>query len=261
METTPPLLETECKPPQSSLWSRLFNIFAAPGEVFEELKSTKLAHANWLAPVLLFVAVGIISSVVVMSQPSVIQHIHEQQQAAFDKQVKAGKMTQAQADQAAAMAEKFSGPSAMILFGCIGSATTGFALPFWSAFLLWLIARFYLKVPVGYLKLLELVGLSMMILALAGVIKTLLIVITGNLYASTNALIFIKHFDPRSPLHNVLALFDLMTFWLLAVRSIGLARLTGASFGKAAVPVFGVWFIISGLIIGFSLAMQAIFAK
>jgi hypothetical protein len=41
-----------------------------------------------------------------------------------------------------------------------------------------------------------------------------------------------------------------MTLWLLTVRAIGLARLTGASTAKAAAWVFGLWGLYAGLVIG-----------
>jgi hypothetical protein len=100
-----------------------------------------------------------------------------------------------------------------------------------------------------------------MISVLATVVKTLLVVLTGKAYAAASLILLIDNFDPRNLLHNLLTLTDVMTFWLLAVRSIGLAKLTGATFGKTAVVVFGVWLVISGLMIGFGLAMQAIFSR
>jgi hypothetical protein len=262
METNPPGPDaTEPNPPRITLWSRLLNIFAAPGEVFEEVKAGKPSVANWLVPVLLLAVAGMFSSLVIFSQPEIVQTIHEQQQKAFDKQVAAGKLTQVQADQAATMAEKFSGPTMMKVYGCMGAAVGSFLSLFWWAFLLWLIARLFLKVPLDYMKVLEIAGLAAMIAVLAAVVKTLLVVVTGNLYAAPSLVLLVKHFEPRNPVHNLLALFNVMTFWLLAVRSIGLAKLTGAKVVKTAVAVFGIWIVITGLTVGFSLAMQAVFAK
>ena len=48
-----------------------------------------------------------------------------------------------------------------------------------------------------------------------------------------------------------------MTFWLLAVRAIGLARLSGVSFAKAAVWVFGIWAAYTGFFIGLGALVQA----
>ena len=136
METVPPIPAAEPKLPSTGLWSRLMNVFAAPGEVFEEVKSSAPATGNWLVPVLILIVAGMISSLVIFSQPDIVQQIHEQQQKAFDRQISAGKMTQAQADQATAMADKFSGPTMLTIFGCVGAVTTGFASLFWTAFVL-----------------------------------------------------------------------------------------------------------------------------
>ncbi len=261
METVPPIHDAETKPSSTSLWSRLMNVFAAPGEVFEEVKNSAPSTGNWLTPTLILIAVAVISSFIIFSQPSVTQQIREQQQKAFDKQVAAGKMTQAQADQAMTMAENFSGPTMLKVFGGVGAVIISFISLFWWAFLLWLIERFYLKVPLAFIKTLEVAGLATMISVLATVVKTLLVVLTGKAYAAASLILLIDIFDPRNLLHNLLTLTDVMTFWLLAVRSIGLAKLTGATFGKTAVVVFGVWLVISGLMIGFGLAMQAIFSR
>src|SRR6516162_4011560 len=83
-----------------SLAGRLMNVFAAPGEVFEEVRIRPPSVANWLVPMLIFAVVGTIGAFIMFSQPAIIQQIHEQQAAAMDKQVKDGKLTQAQADQA-----------------------------------------------------------------------------------------------------------------------------------------------------------------
>ena len=261
MENVPPIPEAESQPPQTSLWSRLLNVFAAPGEVFEEIKSRRSSTGNWLVPVFMLALAGIISSVVIFSQPEVVQSLHEQQQRAFDKQVNAGKITREQADQAAAMAEKYSGPTMMKIYGGAGAVLTSFLSLFWWALLLWLIARLFLKTQIGFMKVVELSGLALMIGVLGVVVKTLLIVVTGNLYAAPSLILLVKHFDPQNPVHTLLALFDAMTFWLLAVRCIGLAKLTGATLVKTALWIFGVWMVLTGVMVGFGLAMQAIFTR
>jgi hypothetical protein len=42
-----------------------------------------------------------------------------------------------------------------------------------------------------------------------------------------------------------------MTFWILAVRGVGLARLSGVSVAKAVTWVFGIWAAYTGLLVGF----------
>jgi hypothetical protein len=63
------------------------------------------------------------------SQPAILHGVQEQQQSAVRKQVAEGKITQAQADQATAMAGRFMTPTAMAIFGS-GAAIFGA----WAAF-------------------------------------------------------------------------------------------------------------------------------
>ena len=60
-----------------SLTARLFNVFADPGEVFEEVKNGKPSAANWMVPALVFALAGVISVVVIFSQPAIVQQIHD----------------------------------------------------------------------------------------------------------------------------------------------------------------------------------------
>lgn len=136
---------------------------------------------------------------------------------------------------------------------------TAFITPFWGGLILWLVGSFALKAPFPYLKAVEIAGLANMILVLDVVVRTLLVLITGNLFATLSLTLVVKDFDPQNTLYSLLALVNVMTFWLLAVRSVGLARLTGASAAKAAAWIFGIWIVLSGILIGFGAAMRAAF--
>src|SRR5882672_4827664 len=85
-------------PGPSSLLSRLLNVFAVPGDVFEEVKATRTTVAGWLVPILIYGLVTAVSSFLLLSQPAIAQKMHEQQEKALEERVKAGKMTQQQAD-------------------------------------------------------------------------------------------------------------------------------------------------------------------
>ena len=106
MENAPlPLPVEEVQRPASSLASRLMNVFAAPGDVFEDLKTAKPAAGNWLVPVLIVTLATIASFLVILSQPTVQQQIVEMQEKAIDQQVAAGKI---KADQAKAFKEQIA---------------------------------------------------------------------------------------------------------------------------------------------------------
>ena len=80
-----------------------------------------------------------------------------------------------------------------------------------------------------------------MISVLEAIVRTLLILVTGNMFASLSPMLLIKDFDAQNTLHSLALLVNPLVFWLLSVRAIGLARVTGRSFMKAAIWVFGLW--------------------
>lgn len=149
-----------------SLGARLLNVFAVPGEVFEEVKISKPSAHNWLVPVLIASVVGAISAIIMFSQPTIQQQVREKQERTLEKQVQAGKMTRAQADQALTMMEKFSGPAMMKTFGAVGSVIYSFVRVFSWALVLWLLGRWFLKVRFDYMKAVEVAGLASMIATL-----------------------------------------------------------------------------------------------
>src|SRR3954470_22760520 len=113
MEQPPPLPANPVEAPGQatmSLPARLLNIFAVPSEVFLEVKNAPSQISNWLVPMILLAFVGMISAVLVLNQPALIQKIRDQQTKAIDEKVKAGKMTQEQADKVAEVTEKWMTP-------------------------------------------------------------------------------------------------------------------------------------------------------
>ena len=84
MPPPPPDLQTG---PRMSLGGRLTNVFAAPAEVFDEVKKSTPSNANWLVPALLLCLVGIVATFVIFSQDSILQQIREQQDRAMEKKL------------------------------------------------------------------------------------------------------------------------------------------------------------------------------
>jgi hypothetical protein len=244
--------------PATSLAGRLMSVFAAPGDVFSEVKTAAPSVANWLVPAVLFMVLSWLSAGLIFSQPAIRQQISELSTKAIDRQVEKGKLSSAQAEQARAAAEKFGGVGYKI-GAVVAPICVAFISPFLGGLILWLVGSFALKGPFPYMKAVEVAGLSNMILALNVLVKTLLILITGNLFASTSLALLVKDFDPQNSFHSLLTMMDVMVLWLLTVRAIGLARLCGASVGKAALWIFGIWIVFTGAIIGFGAAVRAAF--
>lgn len=236
MPETPPMPPTP--PPATSLAARLLNVFASPGEVFEEVKSGGSSASNWLVPALLSAVVGVVAVIVLFSQPAFVQQAREQWASGYESMVKAGKMSQADADKAVAMIEKFAPP-----LGCAVAVAVSFVRVFWWAFVLWLLGRLFLKTKFGYLKSVEVAGLATMISVLGGIVALLLSINFGKLSAA-NLDLLLGGSDPKSKLHSLLAVLDVFSFWLVGVMAAGLARLAGVRFAKAFMLVAGYWLLL-----------------
>jgi hypothetical protein len=262
MEQLPPVLETspESQQPTMSLGARLLNVLAAPGEVFEAIKSAKASAANWVVPALLLIAVSWLGAWLVFSQDSIKQQLKEITDQAIEKQIQKQHMSEQQAEQARAVGAKF-GSIGPIAGAVVAPVFAGFLTPFWWGLLLWLIGTKALKGNFPYMKGVELAGLAGMVGVLDAIVRILLILIMGNLFASPSLALFVNQFNPQNPMHGLLAVLSIMTFWVLCVRALGLARFSGVGFGKAAAWVFGVWILLTALFSGFGFAMQAAFNR
>jgi hypothetical protein len=248
----------ETPQPTMSLTARLFNVFTDPGEVFEQVKNSKPTAANWLVPALILAVAGIISTFVIFSQPVVIQKLHDQQTSALDQQVKDGKMTQAQEDQALPMIEKFTGPGMLKIFGSVGAVVVSFIHIFWWAFVLWLMASLVLKIKIPFMKAGEVAGLGTMVLVLGAIVATLLTVITGKLGATLSPALAITDFNLKNKLHMLLAALNVFNLWLVWVSASGLSRLAGAPFGKSLLIVAIYWLAFTSFLIAIGLGQFAL---
>jgi hypothetical protein len=130
---------------------------------------------------------------------------------------------------------------------------------FWSclrifgwALALWLVGRWLLKSSFGYLKAAEVVGLATMISVLGVVVKTLLQVNFSNPSASPSLALVVGQFDEKNVLHMMLAMLNLFDFWELGIMGAGLARLTGATWARATLPLLPVWMLVSAVLGGLS---------
>jgi hypothetical protein len=251
MEQPPPvseILPATPKPPSMSLLARLMNVFASPGEVFDDIKASPPATSSWLVPALLFTLVGVISSIVIFSQPAIVQQIHEQQAKKMDELVKSGKMSQADADKAVAIADKFTGPTMLTIFGSVGAVIASFVRLAWWALILWLLGK-ALKRPFAYGKAMEVFGLASMITVLGAVVSVLLAVILGRMIATPSLALMVSDFDMTRKSHQMLGAINVFYFWQIGVLSVGLAKVTGFPFMRALPLVFICWVLQELLLI------------
>src|SRR2546430_17302136 len=121
--STPPPVTSLAGATRMSLGARLANVFAAPGEVFAEVKIGPPSPANGLVPGLLLCLAGIVSTFVLFSQDSILQQLRDQQEQALEKKLE--KASKEQREQIQAMFEKFTSPALMKIFGSAGAVVRG----------------------------------------------------------------------------------------------------------------------------------------
>ncbi len=225
------------------------NVFAVPGDVFEEVRATRHLVSNWLMPALLLGIVGALSAFLIFSQPAIHQQLREKQEQALQAQVKAGKLKQADADRALELVDKVMGPATLKLLASAGAVIAGFARVLWWGLILVLLARWFFKARIPYPKALEVAGLALMIAVLGQIVTLLLTVNFSNLAATPSLALAVEKFDNTRRAHLVLGAMNVFSFWLIGVLACGLGRLTGSPWGRAVFVVLGFWLLQETLLI------------
>lgn len=237
-----------------SLAARLLNVFAVPGEVFNDVRRSAWAISSWLVPSILGALVGALLVAIILSQSNIQTQFRERQSKFIEQAEKAGNLS-AQERQAA---EKFTSPGMLRLFGSSGAAAGSFAAVVWWAVVLWVLGRRMLRAPVKFGKALEVAGLSMMIEVLGGVVAILLIVDFGSVGPGHLMGLVFKDFDVVRKTNLFAGAASLFSLWVIGVRSIGLAKLADVSYLRAAWLVVTIWVLQQSLFVIIGLGQLAL---
>jgi hypothetical protein len=241
-------------PPPMSLAARLVNLFAIPGDVFEDVRRSPPCPANWVVPTILFILVSWVCAWLIYSQEPIQQQLRETNDQYLEKLEAKGAITKEQADRNREMTKV-----TVQVTPYIAPVFAGLLTPFGWGFLIWLLGTKLFNGSFPFMKAVEVAGLASAVSSLEVVIKTLLAVALGNLFASPTPALLLKHFDPQKPSHTLLTIINVMTFWVLAVRAVGLSRLAGVPFPRAGAWTFGLWAVYTSLLYGLGLAVQSLF--
>jgi hypothetical protein len=228
MPATPP--NSSAVPASSSLAAKLLDMFASPGEVFDEVVAAPPRFANWIVPTVLVALASLFllraSSNEAVSVTTTPQAVEAQPTASYSAAVQAGP--------GSVDAQRLSA-----LVTCGGA----FAGTFWSAFLLWFIGRAFLRTRFSYLKTVEVVALAGSIVALGAIVTALLIGITGDPATRPALSFFARHLPSTNTVRLLLDTFNFFHLWTITVLATGLSRLSGVSFKESAFWVFGYWLV------------------
>jgi hypothetical protein len=157
-----------------SLGDAMAGVFSEPGVTFDAVK-TSAKKNYWLIPVLILIAVSIISSFLVTRDEELVSEIKTQQKEAvkkrLDEAVKDGKMTREQADGQIEQTEKMFGGGMFVIFGLIGSVVGVLIIFFLKALLYWGGLKIF-KGSAGYGDIMNVLGLTSLIMAIQLIVDT-----------------------------------------------------------------------------------------
>jgi hypothetical protein len=226
----------------SSLTDRLANVICAPSEVFEEIRNVPVRASNWLVPLILACIATVIYINIAFSQPAVLRAIQEQRENAVRKKVAAGSITQAQADQAAAMTERFLTPTILKIFASGGAILATVGGLFLMGVGIWLALKCCTKSTLNYMKVIEICGLALLIDVPQKLLRICLVVWKENLLATASPTLFLAHPSAANKAHVFLSMIDVIDFWWLGVLSLGVSKVASIRYRTAAFITFGVWY-------------------
>jgi hypothetical protein len=212
-------------PPVSTpLRGKLLNIFVSPGEVFDEIVASPPKPACWLVPTLLVCLTTIVSLLAAPVSGSRAAEVRQLAEAGAIVSSDTGKLS-----------------SRLLSAAAFTVATSAVAGTFWSAFVLWFMGRIFLKTRFPFLKTVEVVGVTGMILVLGTIVTGLLIAATGDAAARPALSIFVGVSNPGTKTYSGLEAINLFHLWAATVLAVGLSKLARVSFNEAAFWVFGYW--------------------
>ncbi|MBC8485486.1 MAG: YIP1 family protein [Bacteroidetes bacterium] len=235
-QEVPPLTKTDA----------IAGVFTEPGDTFSTIaKSPK--HNYWLLPVIIFIIVNLISTFLFLSDDELVSKVMDKQfrkvEQKMEENVKDGTMTQQEADIALEQTEKFMSPGSV--FFLISAYGAGLVMPFVLLFalsLVYLIALKILKAEFVYVNMLNVIGLSFVILAIGKILDVVLSILTGDIN-TISAGLFFNEASVGESLYKLLMAVDAFVIWFLIIIAIGLSKISGIKSNVSYTLAFGVWII------------------
>ncbi len=226
---------------------KLVGIFTEPGKTFENIAQHPVKTIDWLLPILLALIITAICHFVLMNNAEIRYSITEKAMAKVEQrlnaEVKAGRITQDQANEQMDRMRKFmGGGSIQMVIAMVGIFVGGFILFFILAGIYFLFARFVLKGEGNYLSVLVPYGLVSYI-AIIGVVIATILAFLMNRYFLDISLASILDSDKSTFIGFILDKLNIISIWVFVVFGIGLAKMfKSKNTTKYVVTVLCIWF-------------------
>ncbi len=244
-----PVTQEVTAPVQLSVGEAISGTLTEPSETFETIAATPRRN-YWLVPVLITIALSLVSTFLFMGDAELVQSVMDKQksklEADFDKNVKEGKMSREEADKAL---DSINPESSFFKIAGFGGAVVG---PFLILFILSVVYMVVLKISraeFDFGNVLNVVGLSMVVGAIGNVLGMVISILMGRVTGVGLGILFSEE-SVGTQMFSLLSKIDIFQIWFYLLVAIGLSKIARISIAKSAGIVFGI-FIVYALVFSF----------
>lgn len=217
-------------------------VLTEPSQTFEAIAGGPKKN-YWLTPVMIAVVLSLLSSFLFMRDPELARNTMDKQKAKmsekFDQNIKDGKMTQEEADNA--MESMNPNSPFFKVIGYVGALVGPFIVLLLLS-VIYLIVLKIMKSDVEFVNILNVVGLAMLISAVGSILAILISIMKGNMTGVSPG-IFLSEESIGEKAYAFLNKLDVFTIWFYAVIAIGLTKIAKIDMAKSATIVFGLFLV------------------
>jgi len=231
---------------------KMVGLFSEPANTFEKIALMPVKVFDWIMPLLIFMVILSLSTVIMQTNPQIKYSMMEKQmqsiQTNFNEAVNSGRMTQEQADtQLEAIRERMDeGGMAMLIPQIIGIIIFTFIVFFVISGFYFLIAKFVLKGDGSYGSAMVAYGLPFYIASIQVILQVIVAMLMGKMITDLSLTTFLD-LDKKEFLGFLFSKLDVFSIWFYVIVGIAFAKMFKSNNTKKYV------FTILGIWIGFSL--------
>ena len=226
---------------------KMVGVFSEPTNTFAEIAKTPPKVIDWLVPLLIFIVVSSLSSVIMISNPQIKFNMMEKQTEAMEKSfaeyVDSGAMTQEQADtQIEKVRETMEGNgTAIIISQVVATVIMGFIVFFIMCGFYYGVVRLILKGDGTFGNVMVAYGLPFYIASIQAILVVIVAMLMNKMVTDLSVATFLD-LDKTELVGFLLSKLDLLTIWFYVVVGIGLAKMFKSDDTKKYVGmVLGLW--------------------
>jgi hypothetical protein len=232
---------------------KLVGVFSEPASIFEKMAQFPTKVVDWLLPLLVFIVVLSLSTIIMQTNPQIKYSMIEKQTTAmeknFDEAVSSGRITQEQADsQIEKIRERMEqGGMAMIIPQVIGIVIFTFIVFFIISGFYYGVTRLFLKGEGSFSNAMVAYGLPFYIATVQVILQVIVAMLMNKMVTDLSLATFLD-IDKTEYLGFFLSKLDLFSIWFYVVVGIAYAKMFKSdNTKKYVITIVGIWFLFSFL--------------